>query len=119
VILKDFDKKDKPISIEEKPKKPKSSYAVPGLYFYDNTVKKIASKISPSNRGEIEITDINREYLKMKKLKVVKLGRGMAWLDVGMPDSLLDASSFIRTIEKRQGLQIANLDEIAKSLKFI
>jgi|TARA_B100001142_G_scaffold162003_1_gene162163 glucose-1-phosphate thymidylyltransferase len=114
-----FDKKDKPISIEEKPKKPKSSYAVPGLYFYDNTVKKIARKISPSNRGEIEITDINREYLKMKKLKVVKLGRGMAWLDVGMPDSLLDASSFIRTIEKRQGLQIANLDEIAKSLKFI
>ena len=114
-----FNSEDKPVSIEEKPKKPLSSYAIPGLYFYDNSIKKIYKKVKPSSRGEIEITDINREYLNMNKLNVVKRGRGVTWLDVGLPDSIIEASSFIRTIEKRQGLKIANLEEIASSLGYI
>jgi len=109
----------KVVSLEEKPKEPKSSYAIPGLYFYDNSVIDIYKKIRPSSRDEMEITDINKEYLRINKLKVVKLGRGVTWLDVGVPDSLLEASSFIRTIEKRQGLEIANLDEIAKALGYV
>ena len=114
-----FKEDGSPDSIEEKPNNPKSSFAIPGLYFYDNSIKEIYKKVSPSARGEIEITDINNEYLKINKLNVVKLGRGVTWLDVGLPDSIIEASSFIRTIEKRQGLKIANLEEIALSLGYI
>ncbi len=101
------------ISLEEKPEKPKSNYVVPGLYFYDNRVVEIAEKIKPSERGELEITSINEEYLRMKKLRVELMGRGMAWLDTGTHDGLLEASSFIETIQKRQGFYIACLEEIA------
>ncbi|GAB6189237.1 glucose-1-phosphate thymidylyltransferase RfbA [Marinitoga arctica] len=109
----EFDKEFNVISIEEKPKKPKSNYVVPGLYFYDNNVIDIAKKITPSQRGELEITDINKEYLKRKKLKVQLLGRGFAWLDTGTPEGLLEASNFVAAIQKRQGLYIACLEEIA------
>ena len=101
------------ISIEEKPAKPKSNYAVPGLYFYTNDVIEIAKNVKPSARGEIEITTINEEYMNRKQLKVEKLGRGMTWFDTGTHDALIETASFVQTIEKRQGLQICSPDEIA------
>jgi glucose-1-phosphate thymidylyltransferase len=109
----EFDDDWNVLSIEEKPDKPKSNYIVPGLYFYDNTVVEIAKNVEPSERGEVEITSINEEYLKRGKLKVELLGRGMAWLDTGTHAGLLEASNFIETIQKRQGLYIACLEEIA------
>ena len=109
----EFDKEWNVISVEEKPENPKSNYIVPGLYFYDNDVIEIAKNVEPSPRGEVEITSINEEYLKRGKLKVELLGRGMVWLDTGTHEGLLEAANFIETIQKRQGLYIACLEEIA------
>ena len=109
----EFDKDGNALGIEEKPANPKSNYAVPGLYFYDNSVVDIAANIKPSARGEIEITAVNNEYLARKQLKVELLGRGMAWLDTGTYDGLLEASNFIATIQKRQGLYVSCIEEIA------
>ena len=114
-----FDDEGKVINIEEKPEKPKSSYAVSGLYFYDNKVVEIAKKVKPSGRGELEITDINKVYLNHGELRVKLLGRGMAWLDTGTHTSLLDAANFIKVMEDRQGLKIACVEEIAYRFGYI
>ena len=109
----EIDKKGKAISIEEKPKVPKSNLAVPGIYFYDNEVVKIAKEIKPSERGELEITDVNKVYMEKGELQVIPLGNGYAWFDTGSPDRLADAADFVKAIELRQGVQIACLEEIA------
>lgn len=115
----EFDGENRVLSIEEKPQAPKSNYAVPGLYFYDNNVVTIARELQPSPRGEYEITDVNKEYLKRGKLKVAILDRGTAWLDTGTFDSLNDATEFVRVIEKRQGTKIGCIEEIAYRMGFI
>jgi glucose-1-phosphate thymidylyltransferase len=115
----DFDKEGKVLSIEEKPEHPKSNYAVPGVYFYDNDVVEIAANIKPSHRGEIEITDVNKEYLNRGKLKVSILDRGTAWFDTGTFNSLMQASQFVQVIEERQGLKIGSIEEAAFKMGYI
>ncbi len=115
----EFDKDGNAISIEEKPLKPKSHFAVPGIYIYNNEVIEISKNLKPSARGELEITDVNKVYLEKGKLKVEKIGRGIAWLDTGTPEALLQASNFFGVIEERQGLKVACIEEIAYTMKFI
>lgn len=115
----EFDKEMNAVSIEEKPSQPKSNYAVPGLYFYDNSVVEVAAHIKPSKRGEYEITDVNRYYLEQKKLKVSKMARGTAWLDTGTFKSLIDATQFVQVIEERQGQKIGCMEEVAYRMGFI
>ncbi len=115
----EFNKEGKAISIEEKPKNPRSNFAVPGLYLFDNNVSEISKNLKPSQRGELEITDVNREYLKQGKLNVEKIGRGVAWLDTGTPEALLQAANFFGVIEERQGLKVACVEEIAYKMNFI
>jgi len=115
----EFDKDGKVISIEEKPQEPKSNYAVPGIYFYDNSVVEIAKNITPSHRGELEITDINKAYLEQGKLKVSVLDKGTAWLDTGTFESLMQASQFVQVIEERQGLKIGAIEEVAYRMGYI
>jgi glucose-1-phosphate thymidylyltransferase len=115
----EFDKDKRALSIEEKPTQPKSNYAVTGLYFYDNNVVDIVKNLKPSNRGELEITDVNKKYLESNNLDVELMGRGIAWLDTGTHDSLVDATLYIRTIEERQGLKVGCLEEIAYHMGFI
>lgn len=115
----EFDSAWNVLSLEEKPKKPKSNYAVPGLYFYDNNVVQIAKEVRPSSRGELEITSVNNEYLKAGNLRVQLMGRGFAWLDTGNPDALIEAANFIATIQRRQGLYISCIEEIAYKKGFI
>jgi len=115
----DFDDAGNVLSIEEKPENPKSNYAVPGIYFYDNDVVEIAANIKPSHRGELEITDVNREYLERQKLKVSILDRGTAWLDTGTFNSLMQASQFVQVIEERQGMKIGSIEEAAYEMGFI
>ena len=115
----EFDQKQNALTLEEKPKQPRSNWAVTGLYFYDSQVVEIAKNIKPSDRGELEITDVNRRYLEQGQLKVTALGRGVAWLDAGTYDSLLSSSLFVQTLEQRTGLKIACIEEIALAKGFI
>lgn len=115
----DFDSNLKVTDIEEKPKNPKTNYAVPGLYFYDNQIISLVKKIAPSDRGELEITDLNKEYLKINQLKIQLLGRGITWFDTGTHHSLMEAGNFVQSIEQRQGLKIACIEEIALHMNFI
>lgn len=115
----EFDENYNVLSLEEKPKNPKSNYAVPGLYFYDNKVVDIAKNLKPSDRGELEITDINMEYLKRNELRAIPLGRGFAWLDTGTPSGMLSASNFVATVQERQGFYISCIEEIAWRQGFI